>query len=132
VSVDTIEEALYSRLTGFSGLSSLISTRVYPCLLPQGTEKPACYYEIDETRRESTDAADDTYRITDLTVTVVADSYRSAKAVTDQVELALARWTQSTPVEVIETLVTHKGIMAVQDTNEFIAVTEVNIQYFIP
>jgi hypothetical protein len=132
VSVDTIEEALFSRLTGFAGLSALIGSRVYPCLLPQGTEKPACYYEIDETRRESTDQADDNYRITDLTVTAVADSYRSAKAVTEQVELALARWTQSSPVEVIETLVMHKGIMAVEDTSEFIAVTDVNIQYFIP
>lgn len=132
MSVDTIEEALFSRLTGLAGLSALIGSRVYPCLLPQGTEKPACYYEIDQTRRESTDQADENYRITDLTVTVVADSYRSAKAVTEQVELALARWTQSMPVEVIETLVTHKGIMAVEDTSEFIAVTDVNIQYFIP
>lgn len=130
MAVDTIEKAMVARLTGYTGLSALIGTRVYPGYLPQGVAKPAAYYEEEGTERLSTDDGDGKYRESDFRITTVADSYASAKAVSKQVEDALARWTQTTPIEVIETMVSSDGTMPVEETLEWIAVTKIKIQYF--
>ena len=42
----TLEEGLYSRLTGYAGLSALIGTRLYPEVLPEGVTLPAVTYQI--------------------------------------------------------------------------------------
>jgi len=45
----TIEAALYSYLSTHSGLSSLISTRIYPMQVAQGATMPAvCYQLVDD------------------------------------------------------------------------------------
>ena len=42
-----LEEALYTYLTGYSALTALISTRVYPDLLPENVTLPAvCYQRV--------------------------------------------------------------------------------------
>lgn len=40
----TIEQSLYSHLTGHAGLSALVATRVYPVKLPQNPTYPAVAY----------------------------------------------------------------------------------------
>lgn len=40
-----IEEALFSRLSGFAGLSSLVGDRIYPLKLPQKPTLPAVVYQ---------------------------------------------------------------------------------------
>lgn len=132
MAIDTIEKSIVFRLTGYDGLNALVGTRVFPGLLPQGTVKPAVYYDENKVERLSTDDGDGTYRSAEFAITVVADSYSSVKAVSTQVENALARWTQATPVEIIETLVSSDGVMPVEETSEWIAVTTVQIQYFVP
>ncbi len=44
----TIDSALYSRLSGHAGLSTLVSNRIYPPPVPQNPTYPLCtYQEID-------------------------------------------------------------------------------------
>jgi hypothetical protein len=50
----TIEEGLYNRLSTYSGLTTLISTRVYPLKLPQTVTLPAITYQRISTPRELT------------------------------------------------------------------------------
>jgi hypothetical protein len=40
----TIEEALYTYLLGETDITDIVSTRIYPVVLPQGTELPALTY----------------------------------------------------------------------------------------
>jgi hypothetical protein len=42
----SIEEAVYSRMTGFAELSALIATRLYPVLIPQEVDAPAVAYQV--------------------------------------------------------------------------------------
>jgi hypothetical protein len=42
---DTIETVLYSILTADVGVSSLIATRLYPLIIPQGVNMPAMTYQ---------------------------------------------------------------------------------------
>ena len=132
MAVDSIDKAIVARLTSYAGLAALIGARVYPGYLPQGSVKPSVYYEEEATGRISTDDGDGEYRESEYLITAVADSYGSAKAVSAQIEAALARWTQSTPVEVTETLVSCDGTMPVEETKEWISVITVKIFYFAP
>jgi len=40
----TIEEAVYTYLLGKTDITDIVSTRIYPVVLPQGTELPALTY----------------------------------------------------------------------------------------
>lgn len=41
----TVETALYNYLSGFAGLVALVSTRIYPLILPQTPTLPAVVYQ---------------------------------------------------------------------------------------
>ena len=47
----SLESALYTTLTGNAGLAALVSTRVKPDVLPQGTVLPAVVYQRVSTPR---------------------------------------------------------------------------------
>lgn len=40
----TLEQALYSYLSGYAGLTALVGTRIYPVTMPQGVTYPAVTY----------------------------------------------------------------------------------------
>lgn len=41
----SVESDIYSALTGYAGLSALVSTRVYPQVIPDGATLPAVAYQ---------------------------------------------------------------------------------------
>lgn len=129
--VDTIEKAIRAKLVAHSGLSALIGSRVYPGYIPQGTVKPAVYYDKDEVRKIPVCDENSNYREGSFTITAVADSYTSAESVSAQIESALEQWTQDTPIVVNETITNNDGIMYVEATEEWLGVTLVDIQFFI-
>ncbi len=131
MSVDTIEKAIRAKLVAHSGLSALVGARVYPGYIPQGTAKPAVYYDKDEVRKVPVCNENSNYREGSFTITAVADSYSTAESVSAQIEAALEQWTQETPVVVSETITNGDGIMYVEETEEWIGVTLVDIQFFI-
>ena len=47
-----IEEALYSKLTGDAGVAALVSTRIYPNVVPQDIALPAVAYQRISTVRD--------------------------------------------------------------------------------
>lgn len=47
----TLEEALYTKLTGTTAITDLVSTRVYPIQLPQDPTIPAIVYQRVDTPR---------------------------------------------------------------------------------
>ena len=52
--MSTVEVGLVSYLTGYSGLTTLISTRVYPFMIPQGATLPCVTYQRIDTPRSLT------------------------------------------------------------------------------
>lgn len=53
-----IEEALFNRLSNFAGLVSLVSTRIYPQMMPQDPTYPAVTYSLISAPRETAMGAD--------------------------------------------------------------------------
>lgn len=84
-----MDQALVNRLENFSGLSALISKRVYPIVLKQGATIPAVVYQristtASQAHREAAALPMVRYQITSFGSTLL-----SAKAVAAQVRLAL-------------------------------------------
>ena len=50
----TVEQSFESYLTGYAGLTALISTRVYPLIIPQGATLPCVTYQRIDTPRTLT------------------------------------------------------------------------------
>lgn len=91
-----LEQALYTRLSGFAGLTALVSTRIYPLVLPQNPTLPAVTYQRIDGLREEGIAGSHGLAHPRIQIDAWASSYTSAKAVAVQVRSALYRlgWTE--------------------------------------
>ena len=87
-----LDESLYSYLTNYASLTSLVSTRVYPFQVPNGVTFPCVTFQRIDTPRELTH---DTSGIgNDLAhprfqFDAWAETYASAKAINEQIRAAL-------------------------------------------
>lgn len=89
-----IESTIYSRLSGFAGLTALVGTRIYPMILPQGATYPAVTYQrIATAPRDSCMSEDDGIVRANIQVTAWSETFTNAKAIVDQVRAALQRYT---------------------------------------
>jgi len=86
---DTVETAVRAVLVGASGVTDLVSTRVYPNSAPQSTTKPFIVYEVDTL--EPVDALSGHAGLTfaQFTITSWGATYSDAKAVSAAVLAAL-------------------------------------------
>lgn len=87
-----LEEGLFAYLSTYAGLASLISTRVYPLVIPQGATLPCLTYQrISTTRAGSHDSSGIGNELTSsrFQFDVWANTALSAKAISDQVRAAL-------------------------------------------
>jgi hypothetical protein len=87
-----LEEGLYAYLSTYAGLTSLISTRVYPLVIPQGATLPCLTYQRISTNRSlSHDSSGIGSELTSsrFQFDAWATTALSAKAITDQVRAAL-------------------------------------------
>ena len=106
----SIESEIFDRLTGFAGLSALVGTRVYPQILPQDPTYPAISFRRVSAVRPSAMGSDVGVVFARFQVDVwdqddeAGDAgYDSAKAVSEQVRLALQRWRTTTGTIVQDT-----------------------------
>lgn len=88
----TINNAIYSRLSGFAGLSAMVASRIYPVNAPQDALMPYVVYQRVSSVKigllaSDTDIAEPRYQID-----VYAGSYSSCRDTADQVVLAMQRW----------------------------------------
>jgi hypothetical protein len=86
------EEALASRLTGFTGLTNLVSNRIYPVVLPENPTYPAVTYQRISAVRASAMSTDTGLVQTRVQVSIWSTLYSEAKSVKEQVRAALQRW----------------------------------------
>lgn len=91
----TIEADLYTRLSGFAGLTALVSTRIYPLVIPQDGALPAVAYQRISAIRTSSMGEDDGIVRARFQVTVWDTTFDSIRAVAEQIRQALQRYTTS-------------------------------------
>lgn len=90
----TVEAEIYTRLTGFAGLSALVSTRIYPNTIEQNATLPAIVYRRVSAERISA-MGDDTGTVrTRYQFDVYDDQYTDGlRPVVEQLRKALQRHT---------------------------------------
>lgn len=84
-----LESVLYTRL---AGQVALVSSRIYPLILPQNPTYPAVTYQRIDSPHEGAMGADHDVARTRIQVDSWAETYAGAKAVATQVRLALDNW----------------------------------------
>lgn len=86
---DTIEEAVYTILTGDGPVNSLISNRIFPKILPQKESVPALTYQQITGKHDYTMDGKDDLKETRLQINCWAGKYSQTKQLTITVEDAL-------------------------------------------
>lgn len=102
----SVESEIYSRLTGFAGLTALVSSRIYPNLAPQKVAFPYVTYRRVSSVRESGMGDDIGIVSARFQFDVFSDTYLSARNALEQVRQALQRWrAPSGNPEIIDSLI---------------------------
>ena len=86
----TIDEALVARLKAYTGLTALISLRVFPEELPQGTELPAVTYITISDYKIHTLKGQDVLARPSIQFTALGLTKSTVNAVGEQIKLALS------------------------------------------
>jgi hypothetical protein len=97
-----IQEALYTRLTGFAGLSALAGTRIYAQLMPQDPTYPSVVYMRVSAERETAMGADPGLVHSRFQLDAWSNVAKEARDVTEQIRLALERWRGTSGTTVIQ------------------------------
>ena len=91
----TLETEIYSRLSGFAGLTALVGQQIYPLILPQDGALPAVVFHVISEPRISNfgqDTGDVHARVQVTCFGEKAAGQGSVLAVKQQVRLALQRY----------------------------------------
>lgn len=87
-----VEQAVFARLSTFAGLGALVGARVYPVELPQPGPLPAVTYQRVSAVRARAMGKNPGLVTARVETDAWARDYAVAKAVAEQVRLALERW----------------------------------------
>lgn len=88
----SIENHLYSRLSGFAGLAALVGTRIYPVRAAQGTARPYVTLQQVAGPRLSAMGVDNGIVLARYQIDSWGATYDSSRTVAKQVRLALQRY----------------------------------------
>jgi hypothetical protein len=92
MAIAQIDEAIYSALTGNATLTGLVSTRIYPLVLPQECDLPAVtFFRVSNLHNHGM-GGDVTLMETRLQISSLADSVSMMRTVSDAVRGVLSRW----------------------------------------
>lgn len=124
-----IEETLYSRLSGYAGLTALVSTRVYPNIKPQDAELPAVSYRRISSLRYSAMSIDTGVVKARFQIDAWAATYDGVSALRDQVRAAMQRWRTETGTVVQDSFILNETDLYEDDTKQHHIAIDVEINY---
>jgi hypothetical protein len=129
-----LEESLYTYLSTDSGISALISTRVYPEVAPQSASAPFLVYQRITTQRIHTMSADQGFVMATMQFTVWDNTITSARSVSEAVRAALQNHSGLTGgvggVTINATLMENEINLYDEKTKSFGVAQEYNIFYY--
>jgi hypothetical protein len=85
----TIEEALYTKLSGTAAISTLVAARIYPAPLAQEIANPCISYQRIDTPREYSHGGYSSLAVPRFQVDCLADTYEGAYALANAVRQAV-------------------------------------------
>lgn len=85
----SIEEGLYTKLSGTTAVSDIVAARIYPLLVPQGGTLPAIVYQRISGEHEHSHDGISGLATARFQITSIAATYTAAKALAEQVRIAL-------------------------------------------
>lgn len=88
----SIEAAIIARVAATASLVTLVGTRVSPIVVPQSAALPAIAYQLVSDVREEVMGVNAGIRRARVQLTILADTYASALAVSAAVETAFNRY----------------------------------------
>ena len=88
----TIEDAIFSRASGFAGLVALVADRVYPRRLPSGVTLPAVTYGLIDDVEPQAMGGGAGVTTARFQFTAWAETFGSARDVGVQLRAAFGRW----------------------------------------
>ena len=89
----SIETAIRAILTGASGVTDLVSTRIYPIAAPQSVDRPFIVYELEGTEPVDSLTGTSTLTFSSFHISIWSDSYATTKSVSAAVLEALGDYT---------------------------------------
>ncbi len=125
-----VEDAIKSRLDGFTALTDLVSTRIYFVEMPQDVTYPAVVYQRISTDRPSAMGADIGIARARFQVSVFGDVAIDVRNAAQQVRAALQRWngTEAT-VTILETFMQDEQDQKNPDVDVFQRLIDVEVNY---
>ena len=130
MAIQTLEEAIYDRLSNFTGLTDLVSTKIYPLEIPQDIAKPAVVYARDVTEHISAFGADIGNVRVVMEVVAWAETYSSALAICKQIRLALQRWSGTYGSIIVEDTFVESEAQSFESDTEGKYVSQTYIMWF--
>lgn len=97
----SIRDAIYSRLSGFAGLSALVGARIHWVRAPQGVDLPCVVFSLLSASRESAMTRDTGTVRSRWQVMSLDREHTDAEAVSEQVRAALQRLQDTTVSSVV-------------------------------
>ena len=97
----TIEEALYAKLSTTSAITALVSTRIYPAVVPENGKIPAIVYQKIAQDNYSALQTDPNINKPTFQISIFGTTYKQVKDISAQVKLALRNYTDTTIKAVI-------------------------------
>lgn len=91
-----LEAAIYSILSNDANVIAIVSTRIYPLLLPQDADLPALTYSRISTERESAFMTDPGLSTARIQIDVWAETVADMMNLSEKVRAALHRYTPGT------------------------------------
>ncbi len=125
-----VEEALYSRLTDFAGLTSLVGSRIYPLVRRQGSALPALSYQMISSPREHLMVADADVVGPRFQVDCWDDSALGVKNVAKQTRLALQDYSGTEATIVIQRIFLENEIDDYSPSTKIYRVTQDYIVWY--
>jgi hypothetical protein len=111
----SIDTALYTRLSGFAGLAALVATRIYPAPVPQNATYPLITYQQISGIRAYVYSNQSGWVRARFQVDCYAASSTGARALAEQVRLALSIYRGTSDTIVIDLIQLENEIKFYED-----------------
>lgn len=115
----TVEELLYTHLSGDGGVQALVGSRVYPVELPQECTLPAVRYQLISRNELHVHVPSPLLTIRRYQVDGFAVSYASAKALEEALKLALYGFNRQAYACILSTFIESMRDESDPEVNEF-------------
>ena len=130
MAIKPLEPAIYALLAANSGVTTLVSTRIYRMILPQNATLPAITFDLIGADVESAMGADHSLVAKTLQVDSWATSHATARSVMDAARAALQRYHGTQSTTVIQTILwTNEYSLYEKDTKYFHLINDFRVFY---